>query len=50
MVTHQGSSPSRESITRAEPISSLSAIGSAILPKSVISPRLRAMSPSSLSV
>ena len=50
MVTHQGSSPRIESMTRAEPMSSLSAIGSAILPKLVISPRLRARSPSSLSV
>ena len=50
MVTHQGSSLSTDSITSAEPISSLSAMGSAILPKLVMSPRLRAMSPSSLSV
>lgn len=50
MVTHHHSSPSAESITKAEPINSLSAIGSAILPKSVMRPRLRARSPSSLSV
>ena len=39
-----------ESPTNAIPVIALSAIGSAILPKSVISPRLRAMSPSILSV
>ena len=50
MVIHQGSSARIENITSAEPVSSLSAIGSAILPKLVISPRLRARSPSSLSV
>ena len=39
-VTHHGSSPSDDSPTSAAPISALSAIGSAILPKSVTSPRL----------
>ena len=49
-VTHQGSSPSSDSPTSAVPVSALSAIGSAILPKSVTSPRLRASSPSTRSV
>ena len=39
-----------ESPTKAIPVSALSAIGSAILPKSVTRLRLRAMSPSTLSV
>jgi hypothetical protein len=50
MVTHQASSPSQDSVTSAEPVSALSAIGSAILPKSVIRLRRRASSPSSRSV
>ena len=40
MVTHQGRAPSSDSPTSAEPVSALSAIGSAILPKSVTWPRL----------
>ena len=40
-VTHHGSSPSSDSPTRATPMSALSAIGSAILPKLVTRPRLR---------
>src|SRR5664279_6509713 len=50
MVTHQASSPSIESPINAEQVSALSAIGSAILPKSVTCPRLRAMWPSYRSV
>src|SRR5580704_12217931 len=49
-VTHQGSSPRDDSTISAEPVSALSAIGSAILPKSVIRPRRRAISPSRKSV
>src|SRR5712692_2896107 len=49
-VIHQGSSPSAESVMSAEPVSALSAIGSATLPKSVIRPLRRASSPSSRSV
>src|SRR5215469_2077849 len=49
-VTHQGSSPSADRLISAAPVSALSAIGSAILPKSVTSPRLRASRPSSRSV
>ena len=50
MVTHHQMSPMIESPMKAIPVIALSAIGSAILPKSVTSPRLRAMSPSILSV
>ena len=49
-VTHHGSSPSADSVISAEPVSALSAIGSAILPKSVISPLRLASWPSSRSV
>src|SRR5215813_470730 len=49
-VTHHGSSPRAESVMRAEPVSALSAIGSAILPKSVIIPLRLASWPSSRSV
>ena len=49
-MTHQGSSPSSDRVTSADPVSALSAIGSAIFPKSVIRPRRRASSPSSRSV
>ncbi len=49
-VTHQGSSPRSDRPISAAPISALSAIGSAILPKSVTSPRRRASSPSTRSV
>ena len=49
-VTHQANSPRAESVTSAAPVSALSAIGSAILPKSVIRPRRRASRPSSRSV
>ena len=49
-VTHQASSPSSDSPTSAAPIRALSAIGSAILPKSVTMPRRRAISPSTRSV
>src|ERR1700684_335035 len=49
-VTHQGSSPRADSTISAEPVSALSAIGSAILPKSVIRLRRRASSPSRKSV
>ena len=49
-VTHHGSSPSSDSPTNAIPMSALSAMGSVTLPKSVISPRLRAISPSMRSV
>ena len=49
-VTHQARSPSMDSPISADPVSALSAIGSAILPKSVTWPRLRAMWPSYRSV
>src|SRR5215469_12566606 len=49
-VTHHGSSPRADSTTSADPVSALSAIGSAILPKSVIRLRRRASSPSRKSV
>src|SRR5258708_21492872 len=49
-VTHHGSSPRDDSTTSADPVSALSAIGSAILPKSVIRLRRRASSPSRKSV
>src|SRR5580692_6033945 len=49
-VTQPGSSPSTDRLISAAPVSALSAIGSAILPKSVTSPRLRASRPSSRSV
>src|SRR6478672_2861120 len=49
-VTHQASSPRADRVTSAAPVSALSAIGSAILPKSVIRPRRRASRPSSRSV
>ncbi len=45
-VTHQASSPRIERVTRAEPVRALSAMGSAIFPKSVIRLRRRASSPS----
>src|SRR6201996_1501315 len=45
-VTHQDSSCRADSVIRAAPVSALSAIGSAILPKSVTSPRWRASRPS----
>ncbi len=50
MVTHQGSSPSTESMTSAAPVSTLSAMGSRSLPRSVTRLRLRAMCPSTPSV
>jgi hypothetical protein len=50
VVTHHGSSPSADRLIRAAPVSALSATGSAILPKSVTSPRLRASRPSRRSV
>ena len=43
-MTHQGSSSRTDSPTSAVPMSALSAIGSAILPNSVIRPRRRAIS------
>src|SRR6185312_9478583 len=49
-VTHQGSSPITDRVISAAPVSALSAIGSAILPKSVTRPRLRASCPSRKSV
>src|SRR5215470_10230863 len=49
-VTHHGSSPRADSTTSADPVRALSAIGSAILPKSVIRLRRRASSPSRKSV
>src|SRR5712664_1520155 len=49
-VTHHGRSPRADSVMRAEPVSALSAIGSAILPKSVIIPLRLATWPSSKSV
>jgi hypothetical protein len=49
-VTQTGSSPITDKVISAAPVSALSAIGSAILPKSVTRPRLRASSPSSRSV
>ena len=49
-MTHHDSSPSDDSPTSAMPIRALSAIGSTILPKLVISPRRRARSPSIRSV
>ena len=50
IVTHHHSSPMIDSPTNAMPVSALSAIGSAILPKSVTRSCLRARSPSILSV
>ncbi len=50
IVTHHQTSPMIESATSAIPVSALSAMGSAILPKSVTRLRARAMSPSILSV
>jgi hypothetical protein len=50
IVTHQGSRPCADRVISAAPVSALSAMGSAILPKSVISPRCRASRPSSRSV
>lgn len=38
IVTHHGSSPRIDRLTSAAPVSALSAIGSAILPKSVMRP------------
>ncbi len=49
-VTHHGSSPSTDRVISADPVSALSAIGSAILPKSVIIPLRLASWPSSRSV
>ena len=49
-VTHQDSSPSADSVISADPVRALSAIGSAILPKSVIIPLRRASCPSRRSV
>ena len=49
-MTHHGSSPRTDSPIRAAPISALSAIGSAILPKSVTRLCRRASSPSIRSV
>src|SRR4051794_21379141 len=49
-VIHQGTWPSSDSPTSAEPISALSAIGSAMVPNAVTRPRLRASSPSNRSV
>jgi hypothetical protein len=49
-VTQTGSSPITDKVISAAPVSALSAIGSAIFPKSVTSPRRRASSPSSRSV
>ena len=49
-MTQPGSSPSTDSVISAAPVSALSAIGSAILPKSVTRPRLRASCPSRKSV
>ena len=50
MVTHHQMSPTIESPMNAIPVSALSAMGSAILPKFVTRLRARAMSPSILSV
>jgi hypothetical protein len=50
MVTHHQSTPMIDSPTNAMPVSALSAMGSASLPKFVTRPRLRAMSPSMRSV
>ena len=49
-VAHHGTSPSTDSPISAEPVSALSAIGSATVPNAVTSPRLRASWPSSRSV
>ena len=49
-VTHQDSSCMADRVIRAAPVSALSAIGSAILPKSVTRPRWRASRPSRKSV
>ena len=49
-MTHHDSSPSTDRHTSAAPVSALSAIGSAILPKLVTSRRRRARSPSTKSV
>jgi hypothetical protein len=50
IVTHQGRSPRIERPMNAAPVSALSAIGSAILPKFVTMFQRRAMSPSNRSV
>ena len=50
MVTHHQMSPTTASPMKAMPVIALSAMGSAILPKSVTRLRARAMSPSILSV
>ena len=50
IVTHHQMSPTIERPMKAMPVIALSAIGSAILPKSVIRLCLRARSPSILSV
>ena len=50
MVTHHQMSPTIERPMKAMPVIALSAIGSAILPKLVTRLRVRAMSPSILSV
>jgi hypothetical protein len=49
-VTHHQTTPSSERPMNAVPVSALSAMGSATLPKFVISPRLRAILPSTPSV
>ena len=49
-TNHTFTRPCSSKISRAENTSSLSAMGSRNLPKSVTSPRLRAKSPSTLSV
>ena len=49
-MTQPGSSPRADRVISAAPVSALSAIGSAILPKSVTRPRLRASWPSRKSV
>ena len=50
MVTHHGSTPSTRQPDQRGAVSALSAIGSAIVPNAVTSPRVRASSPSSRSV
>ena len=50
MVTHHQMTPSSDSPMKAVPVRALSAMGSATLPKLVISPRSRAILPSMPSV
>ena len=50
IVTHHGSTACHDSRANADRVRALSAMGSTMRPKSVMSPRLRAKWPSNLSV